>query len=72
MNELAARLSELTKSIKAPRYFILGLVILFITLVFLPILKLLAMILGVVFILISFFPEHDISKKIIQFIDKLK
>ncbi len=71
MNELAAKLSELTKSIKAPRYFILGIVILFLTLVLLPVLKLLAIALGVLLVFISFYPDHEISKRVRHYIDKL-
>lgn len=72
MNGLAAKLSELSKAIKAPKYFILGIVILFLALVLLPILKVLAIVLAAVFILISVYPEHDISKQIIRFFKQLK
>ena len=72
MNELTAKLSQLTKSIKAPKYFILGIVILFLTLALLPLLKLMAIILGVLLIFISFYPEHAISRQVRHYIDKLK
>jgi len=72
MNELTTRLSELIKAIKAPKYFILGIVILFLTLVLLPLLKILAIIIGVLFVFISFNPGHDISRRTIRMINKFK
>lgn len=72
MNTIAARLSELVKAIKAPKYFMLGLVILFSALVLLPVLKLLAIIFAAMLIFIGINPEHDISKYLLSFIKKSK
>lgn len=76
MNEIVAKLSgifsELTKYIKAPKYLLAGLIILFITVVLFPILKFLAITLAVIFIFIGFNPEHDLSKQVMEFFNKLK
>jgi len=76
MNEIVAKLSgiftELTKYIKAPKYLFAGLIILFITVVLLPILKFLAFTLAAIFIFIGFNPEHDLSKQVMEFFNKLK
>lgn len=76
MNELAAKLSGiftgLTKYIKAPKYLVAGLIILFITLVLFPILKFLAITLAAIFIFIGFNPEHDLSQQVMDFFNKLK
>ena len=76
MNEIAAKLSgiftDLTKYIKAPKYLIAGLIILFITLILFPILKFLAIILAAILIFIGFNPEHDLSQQVIEFFNKLK
>ena len=76
MNEIAAKLSEiftdLTKYIKAPKYLAAGLIILFMTVVLLPVLKFLAITLAVIFIFIGFNPEHDLSQQVMEFINKLK
>ena len=76
MNEIAAKLSEiftdLTKYIKAPKYLAAGLIILFMTVVLLPVLKFLAITLAVIFIFIGFNPEHDLSQQVMDFFNKLK
>ncbi len=76
MNEIVAKLSgifsDFTKYIKAPRYLIAGLIILFITLVLLPILKFLAITLAAILIFIGFNPEHDLSQQVMDFFNKLK
>ncbi len=76
MNEIAAKLSEiftdLTKYIKAPKYLAAGLIILFMTVVLLPVLKFLAITLAVIFIFIGFNPEHDLSQQVVDFFNKLK
>lgn len=71
MNEWTARLSELTRAIKAPKYFIIGLVILFIALVLLPVLKLLAIVFSGLLIFIGFYPDHRVSKQVIYLLKKL-
>ena len=76
MNEIAAKLSalftDLTKYIKAPKYLAAGLIILFMTVVLLPVLKFLAITLAVIFIFIGYNPEHDLSQQVMEFINKLK
>lgn len=76
MNEIAAKLSgiftELSKFIKAPKYLLAGIIILFITLLLLPILKFLALVVAAIFIFIGFNPEHDLSQQVMDFINKLK
>ncbi len=76
MNEVLEKLSgifnELSTYIKAPKYLIAGLIILFVTLVLFPILKFLAIILAAIFIFIGFNPEHDLSQQVTEFLNKFK
>ncbi len=71
-NKLSTLFSDLTKHIKKPKYLIAGLVILFITLVLLPILKFLAITLAAIFIFVAFNPTHDLSQQVMDFFHKLK
>ena len=72
MSEWIGKLSELTskltRTIKAPKYFILGLALLFTAIVLLPILKILAIISAAILIFIGFNPDHKVSRQILSFI----
>lgn len=72
MKELGDKISELFKQIKVPKYFFIGIGILVVIFLLLPFLKLLAILLAMVFIFISIFPDHQISKKIYDLIEQFK
>lgn len=72
MKEFGDKISELFKQIKVPQYFFIGIAILVVVFLLLPFLKILAVILAAVFIFISIMPEHTISKKISELVDRYK
>lgn len=72
MDEFKKKIAELYSYIKEPKYFYIGIGILITLFLFLPFVKLLAVILASVFIFISFFPEHAISEKFTRLIERFK
>ncbi|MCW8929960.1 MAG: hypothetical protein OQL19_06970 [Gammaproteobacteria bacterium] len=80
MNEIAAKISvifndlsnNLSKYVKAPKYLIAGLIVLFVTLLLFPLLKFLAFTLAAILIFIGFNPKHDLSQQVMDFFNKLK
>ncbi|MCU7834724.1 MAG: hypothetical protein KZQ83_05645 [gamma proteobacterium symbiont of Taylorina sp.] len=72
MNNVKKILADCFKLIKAPKYFYTGIGILVTIFLFLPILKLLAIILAILLIFISFFPDHMISQHFNGLIERFK
>jgi len=72
MDEFKEKMTGLLKLIKAPKYFYVGIAILLIIFLFLPVLKLLAIIVAIIFIFIGFFPDNAISQQITDLINRFK
>ncbi len=72
MDEFKKKIAQLFSYVKDPKYFYIGIGILITLFLFLPFLKLLAVILAAVFIFISFFPDHVISEKFTRLIERFK